>query len=220
MKRWGIIACMLLFFVPLFVFAEAVGDWNAAYGDWKIVGDRLVQQSTTAGMAQATLKIPQTGVIQYEFDAKPIAGYLDQYAGFGVHIGIDKSAAGKSWGNGDSFLLWLTYDPKAYGGLGVYAQAYQSFNHSRMEIIHKGNAYAIPAQYLEQVDINRLDRYVLPVKIVVDYDTGLVKVYDPTRENYYYKFSLGGPLSQGSYVSLRTNSMAASFGNFKVTRLK
>jgi hypothetical protein len=220
MKRWGMIACLLLLFVPLCVSAEAVGDWNAAYGDWKIVGDRLVQQSTVAGMAQATLGVSQSGVIQYEFDARPIAGYLDQYAGFGVHIGIDRPYPGKSWGNGKSFLLWLTYDPKAYGGPGVFAQAYQSYSSSRMELVHRGSAYAIPAQYLQQVDVKRLDRYVLPVKIVVDYDTGLIKVYDPTRENYYYKFSLGGPLGGGAYVGLRTNSLAASFGNFKVTRLK
>jgi hypothetical protein len=220
MKRYGIIACMLLLIATLCVSAEAVGDWNAAYGDWKIVGDRLVQQSTTAGMAQATMGVSQTGIIQYEFDARPIAGYLDQYGGFGVHIGIDRPYGGKSWGNGSSFLLWITYDPKAYGGLGVYAQAYRSFSHSRMELVHKGSAYAIPAQYLQQVDVSRLDRYVLPVKIVVDYNTGLVKVYDPTRENYYYKFSLGGPIRGGGYVSLRTNSLAASFGNFKVTRLR
>ena len=45
-----------------------------------------------------------------------------------------------------------------------------------------------------------------------------VKVWDPLVPNYYYRFGLGGPVKNGGYVSVRTNSLAASFGNFKVTK--
>ncbi len=220
MKRVTLFICLLLLMAPLFGFSQDLGPWKAAYGNWKMVGERLSQFSTKAGMAQAYMYLPQSGLMQYEFDIKYLDGCQDAYAGVGVHVGIDKPHSRKSWGNGKSFLLWLTYDPAAYGGWGVYAQAYKSIKHSIMDMIHRGDAYAIPAGYYKDIQLSKLDWYILPVKIIIDYNTGWVKVYDPTRANYYYKFSLGGPIRNGAYLSVRTNSLAASFGNFKVKKLR
>jgi hypothetical protein len=157
--------------------------------------------------------------VQYEFDVKYADGAQDGYAAFGVHIGIDKAAVKKSWGNGESFLLWLTYDPNVYGGSGAYAQAYHSKSHSSMGLVHEAKAYMIPEERLAGIYLDELDKYVLPVKIKIDYDSGWVKVYDPVIPNYYYRFSLGGPIGNGLYVAVRTSSLAASFGGFKATQL-
>jgi hypothetical protein len=218
MKRLTVLLCLLLLIVPAFLFAQNLGDWKAAYGDWKMMAGRLVQSSTKAGMAQAYMPMRQSGVVQYEFDVRYVDGAMDQYAGFGVHIGIDKPSAGKSWGNGKSVLLWLTYDPKAYDGSGVFAQAYKSVSSSRMNLIHAAKAYMIPASRLQGIYLNRLSEYVLPVKIRVNYDTGSVKVWDPIIPNYFYRFSLGEPIRNGAYISVRTNSVALSFGNFRISK--
>lgn len=218
MKRISILLCLVLLLVPAFIFSQDLGSWKATYGDWKMVGGRLTQASTRAGMAQAYMAIPQSGIVQYEFDVKYVDGGQDFYGGFGFHVGIDSASRGKSWGNGKSFLLWLTLDPKAYGGSGVYAQAYKSDSSSVMYLAHAATRYQIPASSLKNVNLDRMAMYSLPVKIRINYDTGSVKVWDPIVPNYYYRFSLGGPVRNGGYVSVRTNSLAASFGNFKVSR--
>jgi hypothetical protein len=156
--------------------------------------------------------------MQYEFDVKYLDGGQDMFGAFGFHIGIDRPAGGKSWGNGKSFLLWLTFDPKAYGGSGVYGQAYYSESHSMMAMVHNPRAYQIPMTRLKDINLERMGTYALPVKVRVNYSTGEVKVWDPAIPNYFYRFSLGGPLRGGNYISVRTNSLAASFGNIKITR--
>ena len=218
MKRLLVLLCLLLVIVPAFLFSQSMDGWTAAYGDWKMSGGRLVQSSTRAGMAQAYMRLPQSGIMQYEFDVKYIDGGQDMFGAFGFHIGIDKVAKGKSWGNGKSFLLWLTFDPKTYGGSGVYGQAYYSETSSMMDMIHRPTAYQLPMDRLKDINLDRMAMYSLPVKVRVNYNTGEVKVWDPVIPNYYYRFSLGGPIRGGSYISVRTNSLAASFGNFKVTR--
>ena len=218
MKRLTVLICLLLLIVPALLFAQSLGDWRAAYGDWRLTGGRLAQRSTTAGMAQAYMPIRQTGVVQYEFDVRYVDGAMDQYAGFGVHVGIDRAHPSKSWGNGRSFLLWLTYDPKVYDGSGVFAQAYKSVNSSTMNLLHPAKAYMIPSSRLRGIYLNRLSQYVLPVKIRVNYDTGWVKVWDPVIPNYYYRFWLGESIRNGAYISVRTNSVALSFGNFRISK--
>jgi len=218
MRRLMLLLCLALLFVPAFVFSQDLGGWKVAYGDWKMVGGRLTQTSTKAGMAQAYLATPQSGIVQYEFDVKYVDGGQDFYGGFGFHVGIDNASRGKSWGNGRSFLLWLTLDPKAYGGSGVYAQAYQSLTSSEMGLAHDATRYQIPASRLKDINLDKMSMYSLPVKIRINYDTGSVKVWDPLVANYYYRFSLGGPVKSGAYVSVRTNSLAASFGNFRMSR--
>jgi hypothetical protein len=218
MKRLTILICLLLLIVPAMLFAQALGPWKAAYGDWRMMGERLVQMNTKAGMAQAYMRQPQSGIMQYEFDVRYIDGGMDRYAGFGVHIGIDKAHPTKSWGNGRSFLLWLTYDPKAYDGSGVFAQAYKSINSSTMNLMHPARAYMIPASRLQGIYVDHLREYVLRVKIRVNYDTGWVKVWDPVIPNYYYRFWLGSAIRGGNFISVRTNSLAVSFGDLRVSK--
>ena len=218
MKRLTVLICLLLLIVPAFLFSQDLGSWKAAYGDWRMMGGRLAQMSTRAGMAQAYMPIRQSGIVQYEFDVRYIDGGADQFAGFGVHVGIDRPHPRKSWGNGRSFLLWLTYDPKVYGGAGLYAQAYKSVNSSTMNLLHAAKAYPIPADRLQGIYVNWLSQYLLPVKIRVNYDTGWVKVWDPIIPNYFYRFWLGESIRNGAHISVRTNSVAASFGNFRISR--
>jgi hypothetical protein len=84
-------------------------------------------------------------------------------------------------------------------------------------MVHGATDYELPMDRLADINLERMAEYALPIKARVNYNTGEVKVWDPTIPNYYYYFSLGGPIRGGKYISIRTNSLAASFGNFNVT---
>jgi hypothetical protein len=218
MKRLVVFVCILFLLVPAFLFSQDMDGWTAAYGDWMMAGGRLVQSDIKAGMAQAYMPLPQSGIMQFEFDVKYVDGGEDMFGAFGFHIGIDRAAQKKSWGNGKSFLLWLTLDPEAYGGSGVYFQAYYSKTNSKMNMIHDATEYELPQDRLADINLDQMGMYALPIKVRVNYDTGDVKIWDPTIPDYYYLFNLGGPIQGGNYISVRTNSLAASFGNFQISR--
>ena len=233
MKHKVMLVTLLLLLVPFLIFSQTVlvnddfstmSGWKPAYGNWKIMNGRLAQLDTKAGKAKIDRYVPQSGLIQYQFDVHYIDGGLDRYAGFGIHVLVDKPHGGFAWGNGKSFLLWVTYDPKAYDGTGFYAQTYRSESNSYMYLM-KGYHIEIPEKitiggktytYLDP----KYASYDIPIKFTIDTTTGDVKVYDPLIPNWVWKFNLGGPLAPGSYVTFRTNSLAVSFDNFKVTKLR
>ena len=85
MKRLLVVLCLLFLIVPAFLFSQDLGPWTAAYGDWKMMAGRLTQSSTKAAMAQAYMKLPQSGIMQYEFDVK----YVKHAARVGAELGAD-----------------------------------------------------------------------------------------------------------------------------------
>jgi hypothetical protein len=136
--------------------------------------------------------------------------------GFGIHIFVDDAHNGKSWGNGKSYLLWLNYDEKpTYGGAGFRAQVYKSEGHSKMRLLE---GYDVPLNP-KVLTVKNLD-LVVPVKIQVDGRSGLVKVWDPSRPGTYVRFYLDDSPGRGRYISLRTNSLAVSFDNLKISAVE
>ncbi len=210
MKKLLLTLVVLLFISLVPVSSVELSDLHMAYGKWILTGDRLFQQDIKAGMARIDIPAPQAGMMVYEFNIRyEDGGTDDMHAGFGIHIFVDKPSAGRAWGNGKSYLLWLNYDENAKNiTKGLSAQIYKSINHSRMDLVADIdlNEYT----YLLTEDL--LDM-IIPIKIVVNGFNGDVKIYDPSDSSYVYKFNLGtsAPLS-GQFVSLRTNSMGISFG--------
>ncbi len=231
--KYKVLVLALFLIVTPFLFSQTVlvndnfntmSGWTPAYGNWKIVDGRLAQLNTKAGKAKISRYVPQSGLMQYEFNVRYIDGGEDQYAGFGIHVFVSKPHKGLAWGEGRSFLLWVTYDPKAYDGTGFYGQVYKSVTSSYMYLM-KGYHIEIPQSikvggkvyvYLDPKYVN----YNIPIKFTIDSNTGDVKIYDPLIPNWVWKFNLGGPVPKGSYVTLRTNSLAVSFDDFKVTKLR
>ncbi len=210
MKKLVLIAVFLSAVMILPLYSLSPSDFHYAYGQWSVVGDRLVQSDVKAGMARVDIPFPQAGIVTYQFNVKYLKGGMDDmHAGFGIHIFVDKPAKGKAWGNGRSYLLWLNYDENAKNiTKGLSAQVYKSLTNSKMELVADIDlnkyAYLLTA---ENMDV------VLPVKMTVNGFNGDVKIYDPTDPTWVYVFNLGNtaPL-HGSYISLRTNSASFSFG--------
>ena len=236
MKRLAVLLAILSLLVPFTLAAQTVlvndafssmGSWQAAYGDWLVNSGALVQNDVKAGMAKANRPASQSGITEYDFTVKYVnGGFTSQsdlqkgiyHAGFGIHIGVKNPSMKKSWGNGQSYLLWLNLDTrpetmaKSPEHYGFRAQVYKSESNSKMTLLSQYNIQ-IPASWLKTEYLG----YTIPVKIVVDSKTGLVKVYDPTLANYVYKFYIDGDLT-GSYVAFRTNSMAVKFDDFKMVK--
>ncbi len=193
------------------------GDMSdfGAYGGWKLRNERLYQQDTQEHLAKINFPAPQSGLMEYNFDVRYEAGGLsDRMGGFGIQVFVDDAHKGKSWGNGKSYLLWLNYDEDpTYGKAGFRGQVYRSYSHSRMELLD-GYDIALNPSVLTRENL----QLTIPVKIQVNGNSGLVKVWDPSRPGTYLRFYLDEAPESGKYISLRTNSLAVSFGNPEVTR--
>ncbi|RKX76948.1 MAG: hypothetical protein DRP87_10525 [Spirochaetes bacterium] len=223
MKRTFLILSILILSVA-FVAAQSVqynfnsmGGWQSASGNWRVRDGRLCQLDTKERIAKINLRVPQSGTVQYEFNVRYEAGgFEDRMGGFGIHIFADSAHPGRSWGMGRSYLLWINYDEKAtYGKPGFRAQVYRSHSHSKMEIIERLDV-GLPTSVLTRENAS----VIVPAKIVVNGNTGEVKVYDPVDPTWVYKFNLDGAPGRGNYVALRTNSLSVSFDDFKVTQLR
>ena len=203
---------LLMLFIFMYLLTPSFGispdDFAYAYGQWEIAGDRLIQSDIDAGMARVDIPYMQKGIATYQFNVQyENGGIEDKHAGFGIHIFVDNP--GKAWGNGHSYLLWINYDENAKGiTKGLSAQVYKSINDFQMEQVADFDLNI----YSHHLTEKNMDLQI-PVKIVVNGNTGDVKVYDPTTTNWVYEFNLGNekPLT-GNFVSLRTNSSSFSFG--------
>ncbi|MFP4266658.1 MAG: hypothetical protein ACLFQW_01545 [Spirochaetaceae bacterium] len=191
-------------------------DHSGAYGQWEVDGGRLYQKDTEEHLAKINFKAPQKGIMEYRFDVRYEGGGIeDRMGGFGVHLFVDSAFAGKSWGNGESCLLWLNYDEDPiYGSAGLQAQVYKSTKHFEMELLEDYET-ELPVRYL---DTSYMDT-VIPVKIQVDCSDGKVKVYDPTQSGRYFQFYLDEVPKEGNYFSFRTNNLSLSFDNLLIQRV-
>ena len=212
MKRLILLVALLsvIMILPLYSLSLSTTGYHYAYGQWSLVGDRLVQNDLKAGMARVDIPFPQSGIVTYQFNVRYEKGAEDDaHAGFGIHVFVDKPAKGKAWGNGKSYLLWLNYDENAKGiTKGLSAQVYKSLSNSKMELVADIdlNQYVyLPTE--ENMSV------IVPVKMVINGFNGDVKIYDPTDPNYVYVFNLGNTSAlRGNFISLRTNSASFSFG--------
>ncbi|MBU0935985.1 MAG: hypothetical protein KKI09_07000 [Spirochaetes bacterium] len=195
------------------VFSQnSLPDYNFASGTWNFIGSRLHQEDEKAGLAKLNIHVPQNSKMIYSFNARYESGAEDGHAGFGVHLFADTVHPKASWGNGESWLLWLNYDEKPVSPdipAGFSAQVYRSRSHSRMDLV-------------QTIDLNQFGNLItseilaqpIPIRIWLDGETGEVRIYDPIDQSYYYYFYLesdGLPL-RGDWIALRTNGVHLSFG--------
>jgi hypothetical protein len=220
-------------------FTGGLDGWTPGNGSWSAKDGRLVQADIKDGETKCYIKVPQSGVMRYEFDVMYVdGGEQDGYGAFGFHAFVDSLIPSISWGNGNSYLFWVTFDPKAYGvdkvgGTAFYGQVYKSKTNIDMNLL--------PGKY-SHINIPALSpatgkpwmtwvypkgSYIIPnpkaavkVKIDVDADNGEAKIWDPVYTDFYYRVPLDKSIKSGSYVILRTSSAAMSFDNVKITKLK
>ncbi|MDR1232458.1 MAG: hypothetical protein LBK61_13780 [Spirochaetaceae bacterium] len=215
----------LLFWALVFAVAAGLSAQNVTVrevpeieyardaGAWSFTGPRLSQEDEGARLAKVNLGVQQEGEMLYEFNVRYEGGAEDGHGGVGIHILGDSRIDRASWGSGKSYLLWLNYDEHPISSdipAGLSAQVYQSTTHSQMTLLHSMDLN----DYLWYLDDEALSESI-PFRILVNCDTGEVRVYDPTEDldSVYFVFNIDKsdlPL-KGDWVALRTNGVKASF---------
>ena len=213
-KRAALIMCIvtMLFCIGNAAFSQSsLPEHQLAAGSWKILGNRVYQNDSEERLAKVNIRIPQRGIVRYDFTVRLEGGAEDLHGGFGIHIFADSVYPRASWGTDGSYLLWLNYDANPISReipKGLSAQVYKSHSHSYMELVSSVdlNDYAF---LIEEFSPDT----IVPVRIIVDGNTGKVRIMDPRDRTNYYSFSLGSRVRlKGDWIALRTNGIAASFG--------
>lgn len=207
---------LVLFAAGAILYAQVnLPEHRFAAGNWGISGQRLYQNDPGARLAKLNIRVPQSGPMIYEFDARYENGAEDGHGGFGLHIFVDAPYNSVSWGAGVSYLLWLNYDEKPQNRsipAGLSAQLYRSYSNSRMDLVQSFDMNS----YTDLLTAENLSQPV-HFKIIANGDTGEIRVYDPTVSDgslYYalYMDKKDLPL-KGNWVALRTNGLKLSFAN-------
>ncbi|GHV65095.1 hypothetical protein AGMMS49587_18770 [Spirochaetia bacterium] len=210
MKR--IVLFLVVFGIAASMYAQSqLPPYRFAAGSWEFSSERLLQKDANARLAKVNFQAPQSGPMVYEFNALYEGGAEDGHGGFGLHIFGDKAYNGASWGNGNSYLLWLNYDENPINRAipkGLSAQVYRSHTNSWMDLVQSVdlNVYA---DYLTDESLSA----PVSFKITADGNTGEVRVYDPIDPDTYYFFYVTTkdiPLN-GNWAALRTNGIKLSF---------
>lgn len=210
-------------------------DWNTGSGSWEAYLGALRQGDTDARMARIDRRVPQSGSVEISFNVRYQDGGLadgregQYHAGFGIHLGVDSLPPSVAWGADDSYLLWLNLDTRrdtrsqASEHYGFRGQVYQASSNSRMgltglnvDIIEQLNAAGISFNVNSLIGF--LDQNV-PIKIRVNYDTGRIMVNDPTSPSTWFWFDVNPDVLDGSYMSLRTNSLSLIFSRITFREL-
>ena len=189
--------------------ADGHGFFGTPEGQWNLVGNRLFQKDEGAPRAKAWMPLPQDGSMIYEFTMRYEGGGEDGHGGVGIHILSDSVPRGKSWGMGDSWLLWLNYDedPSAPGvPTGLSAQVYKSDTNSKMEIVD-----SVSLRYAEPLLMANLS-YDIPIKLTYLSERGRVLIADPSGRTAGWYVDLSGSAgADADYVAVRTNGVSVSF---------
>jgi len=200
--------------IAMSVFAQTkVPDYTFASGSWRFTGPRLYQNDEKARLAKVNFRVPQSGIVLYEFNVRYEGGAEDGHGGFGIHIFVDSALNRASWGAGKSWLFWLNYDEKPLSKTiprGLSAQVYKSISNSRMDLIA-----SIPLADYEPFLTDENLASPISFRIIANGDTGEIRIYDPTDPNnrkYFYFFIDNKELPlKGNFVALRTNGIRLSF---------
>lgn len=195
------------------VFAQSnVPELRFASGTWNWAGARLYQNDAGARLAKVNLRVPQSGTMVYEFNARYEDGVQDGHGGFGIHLFADTAFNGPSWGAGNSYLLWLNYDeaPITKGiPRGLSAQVYKSVSNSRMDLLESISLN----EYLPLLGANLSNP--IPFRIEANGETGEIRIYDPTdpemKKYFYFNVDREDLPLKGGWAALRTNGINLSF---------
>ena len=215
-KSFCVVAVLVMLSVcTAALWAQSVPEFYSSAGSWSFNARdfRLYQNDAKETLAKANFRVPQSGNMLYEFNVRYEGTLDDTHAGLGIHLFVDNAVNTRSWGSGSSYLFWLNYDESPVSKTipaGLSAQVYYSRSQSVMTLVDSIDLN----EYVDALDASTLYAKT-PVRITFNGNTGELRIYDPFDPNmeYYYAYTVDPALirKNAAWVSLRTNSMPASF---------
>jgi hypothetical protein len=200
------------------------GEWRNAHGKWSVTDGALVQEDGKDRITHIARIVKQDGVMEYEFECLYLGGLEDGYGVFGIHILVDKPSGRRSWGINRSYLLWITFDPRAYIRSDCFfLQVYESTGNTRMRLLHgwKGDAFPLDPGILSPTRFEQTASSGTPITFRVRIDTrnGTGRFYNPIEPGTYFPFDLETALHDGMYIAFRTNSISIAILSVAVRKL-
>ncbi|AFG38674.1 hypothetical protein [Spirochaeta africana] len=167
-----------------------VGEGDGTIGRWDWQGSVLQQRDPRAMFARYRLPAPQ--------DSRPTLYRLQARAtgsgwvGYGIHVQASGSQL-RGYGHGQSLLIWITRDARAYGDDTTYLQVYTSFDDVAMrKVLHAA---------VEQP----IDSFT-NLEIMVEPDPGYVTVAADGVDLLRYRLFF--PVEPGVEIALRSLNTA------------
>ncbi|GAB6089163.1 hypothetical protein [Spirochaeta dissipatitropha] len=163
-----------------------VQEGRAVFGDWVWDDSVLRQQDSSSLFARYRLPAPQNErPALYRLQGKSTGS---GWVGYGIHLQAHSIRAA-GYGHGESILVWLTRDRRAYGDDRTYLQLYRSFDDIDMRM-----------QLHAAIETSIDDKLELAVMLepVSGYITISVEGQDVLR------YKLPFPVDSGSEIALRS----------------
>ena len=82
-----VVALVLLAMGAILYAQVNLPEYRIASGNWGVSGQRLYQNDPGARLAKVNIRVPQSGPMIYEFDARYENGAEDGHGGFGPFMG-------------------------------------------------------------------------------------------------------------------------------------
>ncbi len=122
-------------------------------GSWERESDLVRQTDSGQYFAKIMVPVVQTmDPMRFAFKARSTG---KGWVGVGIHVYVSKSRTFEGYGNGESFLIWLTYDPVHYRKDKTRIQIYRSRTDIDMEMIAEAPVTADIFQFnMLEIDID------------------------------------------------------------------
>ncbi len=101
-------------------------------GTWKTMGDNVQQIDPDEFFAKLIGPAPEYQTVRYSFEARSLGR---GWVGLGLHVLANSIKTHSGWGEGDSWLVWLTRDPVHFAKDQTRLQIYHSTSDTQMTLI-------------------------------------------------------------------------------------
>lgn len=169
-------------------------------GTWDLSETALTQTDATQLFAKFAAPLNQrSDQTLYSFTAR--AANATEKVGYGAHIFVSGDKSTLSWGLGNSYLIWVTRDPKFYRNDNTYIQIYRSYDDITMVQV---------ASVATSENIARSN----DVEILYDKDAATISV--SMNGTLYVTYDVVDVIESGSKVAARTLGGPVTFSNASV----
>ena len=180
--------------------ASAATRGTALGGTWNLGTSGLNQSDASQMFAKYAIPLNQSASqTLYSFTAR--AANASEFVGYGAHIFVSGDKSTLSWGLGNSYLVWITRDPKFYRNDNTYIQIYRSYDDVTMVQV---------ASVATSENIARAN------DIAILYDKSAGDITVSVNGTEYISYDVADAIQSGNKVALRTLGGPVTFNNVAV----
>ncbi len=164
-------------------------------GTWEIVNGVAYQKDPGQYFAELVFPLKQfSQPTLFSFSGRATG---KAWVGFGLHLFVSNNPGKKGYGLGDSLLVWLTRDARAYGDEYTYLQLYRSYDAVNMERVLNARIEELISEYVEvEVLYDPVNEYItvsvdgtekIRYKTWFDIDVGVEMALRTLKEGVSFK---------------------------------